>query len=459
MRKIFIFLICLLTLLVINNLFVFAEEKRMCNGEICYTDKDSILFKFEEVIIDIILHNDESISYSQTIGMSYQSNLSFDKTAVFFREFSLPQESIIGTDIEVKELISDIKFKEVYFFDIDCDGKFTFSRTENLVTLCFRPQKQQKFNIKTIILSNKNMSKYYQLSGGVNNILFNSLEQAFEPTNNSYFMSFSFIGDEDVLVENVFDRGCPGSGEQKDNLSNVIAIPKKNGMLCQGFIFPTEKIIIQNMNLVGKNQALIELENQNEREKTQKEYIEAATNSANLTKWTVRLTALLVLVTIVSYLINKKVVDEMKISRRYQFKPAFKINIIKSVTGRFSVEIINIGVGSAKNINGKISLIPSGEIINFNRNLLYSKEKFVLRSPLNYIKTVQDFEKFKKLSLRVTYEDILNNHYKEIDNFSVVDLTNIKYGNLSKNEKIYELRTISSKLESIEQAISNIKNK
>ncbi|RZN15145.1 MAG: hypothetical protein EF812_03380 [Methanosarcinales archaeon] len=71
------------------------------------------------------------------------------------------------------------------------------------------------------------------------------------------------------------------------------------------------------------------------------------------------LTVFLVLITAYYAWQTKKMVKEMEIARRLQFIPALKIKPTRLYSGNyFDVEIVNIGLGPAKNIKEKIRLEP-----------------------------------------------------------------------------------------------------
>ena len=139
---------------------VSAEEYFGCFGSECHEINNKVYPEIEEFIIDAVLHNDDSVSYSQTIGLKYKETTLFSADNTTNYSFFLPQSKIDATDIKVKELLSGVEFKKVYFLENDCHGQFIFYRDKNIIKLCTKIQKQYKFNVKTTILSNKNYSTY-----------------------------------------------------------------------------------------------------------------------------------------------------------------------------------------------------------------------------------------------------------------------------------------------------------
>ena len=147
MKKLIIFFVIIL----ISISLVSAEEDFECFGEECPEFIKKVHMEIEEFIIDTILHNDNSVSYSQTIGLKYQETTPFSTNKIIRYKIPLPQQSKIDTEIKVKELFTGKEFERRYFnFENNCHGQFIFYRDRNSIVLCTKLQKQYKNYLKVL---------------------------------------------------------------------------------------------------------------------------------------------------------------------------------------------------------------------------------------------------------------------------------------------------------------------
>lgn len=114
-------------------------------------------------------------------------------------------------------------------------------------------------------------------------------------------------------------------------------------------------------------------------------------------------TVVLVIVTGYYALQNKRMADEMESNRRYQFRPALKIErTYLSLGSQLDVKISNIGLGPAKNIRGKCTLLPSGKIFEFFQPVLYPKQTVSFHEPFK-----SSIDGQIKIVLDATCEDLI----------------------------------------------------
>jgi hypothetical protein len=148
----------------------------------------------------------------------------------------------------------------------------------------------------------------------------------------------------------------------------------------------------------------------------------------------------------------KKTVDVMEKTRMSQFTPAFKI-VPKPIFcgGELGLEITNIGVGTAKNIKGKLKLTSNGEEADIFYPSLYSRESLVLSQPFKNMRLNVDTSKDNKVEISVMCEDIAGNAYEIKESFS------IDYSEITKNEN-YTKDKIVSELQNINKEIKDLKN-
>lgn len=184
----------------------------------------------------------------------------------------------------------------------------------------------------------------------------------------------------------------------------------------------------------------------------------AANDSSFLNYMTFFSTISLVLITAYYALQTKKTVDVMEKTRISQFTPAFKIvPKILYYGGEFGLEITNIGVGTAKNIKGKLKLISTGEETDIFYPSLYSRESLVLRQPFKNVKLNADTSKDNKVELSVMYEDIAGNTYETNELFSIDYSEITKNENYTKDKIVSELQNIKNELKNIDKEISSLK--
>jgi len=170
------------------------------------------------------------------------------------------------------------------------------------------------------------------------------------------------------------------------------------------------------------------------------------------------LTLALVLVTTYYAYQTRQTVKEMVITRKHQFLPSLRVEPTRLFLGdSFDIEIVNIGLGPAKNIHGKIKLEPNGGQIEIVYPLLYPQEKFALHSPLKEIKDYNDVKKYSKLILSATFEDISNTTHNNHDTFLIEDLERIKNDDYPRDRIVDSLRDIERKLDAIKDAIKSWK--
>jgi len=163
-------------------------------------------------------------------------------------------------------------------------------------------------------------------------------------------------------------------------------------------------------------------------------------------------TIVLVLITAYYAWQAKKTVDVMEKTRVSQFTPAFKI-VPKPIFlgGEIGLEITNIGVGTAKNIKGKLKLTSNGEETGISYPSLYPRESLVLSQPFENVRLNADTSKNNKVKMSVMYEDIAGNAYEIKESFS------IDYSEITKNEN-YTKDKIVSELQNINKEIKDLKN-
>jgi len=169
------------------------------------------------------------------------------------------------------------------------------------------------------------------------------------------------------------------------------------------------------------------------------------------------LSAILILITAYYAWQTRIMVKEMEVTRKYQFVPSLKVKPIKLSSGdQFDVEIINIGLGPAKNIKGKLKLEPYGEEIDIVYHILHPGDRFVLNTPFINAKNFSDVKKFKILKLSVYFEDMVNTTHESIDLCNLDDFEKTKNCYYT-NETVDELNNIQRELYGIRSAIENKK--
>lgn len=166
------------------------------------------------------------------------------------------------------------------------------------------------------------------------------------------------------------------------------------------------------------------------------------------------LTALLVFLTAYYAFQARKSVDEMVKARKSQFTPALKVETTRFLLGAdLSVKISNIGIGTAKNIKGKLKLEPDGEEIDIVYSLLYPRDSFALMTPFKSVKSLTESMQYRELELSVVCEDILGTTYEIKDVFSLDDMDKIKNDDHTKNKMIDELKNIRKEISDLKKVI------
>lgn len=161
------------------------------------------------------------------------------------------------------------------------------------------------------------------------------------------------------------------------------------------------------------------------------------------------LTALLLIVTGFYAWQTKKTVEEMENARKSQYTPSLKIETTHFIIGGdLSVKITNIGIGTAKNIKGKLKLEPDGEEIDIIYPLLYPRDSFALMQPFMSVKYVANAKNYK-LKLSASCEDILGTIHEVKDSFNLKDIENIKNDYQSRNKIVKELRDTNKELKNL----------
>jgi hypothetical protein len=155
--------------------------------------------------------------------------------------------------------------------------------------------------------------------------------------------------------------------------------------------------------------------------------------------WTTVTTVILVFITAYYAYQARITVKEMEKSRKAQFLPYLKIKVTDTIKNRapdgtykdaylgdsLIIEIVNAGIGTAKNITGKLKLEPNGEEIDVIHPLLYPREKIVLRNAFKNTKTRTDLKQYHKLIFSSNFEDIIENNHTNTDYFNIDDLYKI----------------------------------
>lgn len=169
-------------------------------------------------------------------------------------------------------------------------------------------------------------------------------------------------------------------------------------------------------------------------------------------------TIVLVLITAYYAWQAKKTVDVMEKTRVSQFIPAFKI-VPKPIFlgGELGLEITNIGVGTAKNIKGKLKLTSNGEETDIFYPSLYPRESLVLSQPFKNVTLNADTSKGNKVEMFVMYEDIAGNAYEVKESFSIDYSELTQNDNYTKDKVVSELQNISKQIESLKSVIKNKK--
>lgn len=166
------------------------------------------------------------------------------------------------------------------------------------------------------------------------------------------------------------------------------------------------------------------------------------------------LTAILVIVTIYYAWQTKRMVDEMVVSRRYQFVPSLKVTPTRlSLDDSFDIEICNIGLGPAKNIRGTLKLEPNGEEFQFVHPKLYPKEKLSRRAPFKEVKSFARAMDYTELKLIVSFEDITNIQHENTDAFIIADYMKIKNDNYTRDKTVETLKSMDRHLAEIAKSI------
>lgn len=177
----------------------------------------------------------------------------------------------------------------------------------------------------------------------------------------------------------------------------------------------------------------------------------AANDSCILSYITACSTIVLVLITAYYAWQAKKTVDVMEKTRVSQFTPAFKVVPKSLFLGEFGLEITNIGVGTAKNIKGKLKLVSNGEETDIFYPSLYPRESLVLSQPFESVRLNADTSKNNKVEMYVMCEDIAGKPHNIEESFS------IDYSEITKNEN-YTKDKIVSELQNINKEIKDLKN-
>lgn len=166
------------------------------------------------------------------------------------------------------------------------------------------------------------------------------------------------------------------------------------------------------------------------------------------------LTAILVIITGYYAWQTKLMVAEMVIARRHQFMPSLKIKPTRIYIGdSFDVEIINIGLGPAKNIKGTIALKPGCEEVEVVCPILYPQKRLVLHAPFAKAKVYADVKNLETLELTASFQDLADSNYEKKDVFTLSDLEKVKNDDYPRDRTVDELREISKKLSDIKTAI------
>ena len=154
----------------------------------------------------------------------------------------------------------------------------------------------------------------------------------------------------------------------------------------------------------------------------------------------------------------KKTVDVMEETRISQFTPSFKI-VPKFfyIGNEFGLEITNIGVGTAKNIKGKLKLTSNGEETDIFYPSLYPRESLVLGQPFKNVKLNSDTSKDNKVEMYVINEEIAGNTYETKESFSIYYSGFTENENYTRDKIVSELHDIKSELHNINKQFSNLK--
>lgn len=169
------------------------------------------------------------------------------------------------------------------------------------------------------------------------------------------------------------------------------------------------------------------------------------------------LTALLLIVTAYYAWQTKKTVEEMVNARKSQYTPSLKIETtVFFLDVDLSVKITNIGLGTAKNIKGKLKLEPNGEEIDIIYPLLYPRDSFAIMQPFKSVQYVANAKNYK-LKLSANCEDILGTIYEINDSFDLKDIENIKNDFYSRDKIAENLKDIGKEIRTLSGVIKSKK--
>lgn len=122
-------------------------------------------------------------------------------------------------------------------------------------------------------------------------------------------------------------------------------------------------------------------------------------------------TSALVLVTTVSVIMTQSLLNEQKLARRQDIKPSFNI-LVKAISlGEAGIGLKNVGNGTAKNIEGEITVQPQGAVADFYYSSVPPGQLLPIGNPFDDISLTQDDEDYDKIIAEGTYEDIMGNEW------------------------------------------------
>jgi len=354
-----------------------ASAHAICFGSNCYQSQ-SVPLRLEELIIDAKLNLDESVDFTETLGLVYNSTaVQADIKSLVLPDFYLPQGSEVYPDIKVTDLIAGKELTRVYFFDENCTDKFIYHEDENAVQLCIQPEDQMRIQIEAIVLSTDDMQEQ-EWDREKDNNLSNPLTLVLPPNDYSYFASMKIEGGEGVVIQDINGIVCKDSNAEAAGASDLKLIPIANGILCQGDIQPSNgKSVTTVLAVQGINEKSILQKQQDELNTMQKESINASIRSSdaaislsNSTSMTVLLTIVIALFTGASVYVTMINLRESKKTS----KPIIKVKLDPMGTDKVVLKVVNIGKSSAMDVNVEYNVLPNGGTHSWHHHLVQEND-------------------------------------------------------------------------------------
>ena len=388
-----------------------------CLGSNCY-QSDQVPLKLEEIVIDATLNLDESIDYSETLGLVY--NFSGDKyksLGVMLPEFSLPAGELYP-EINVSYVIGKHGLTRVYSFTSDnCSDEFVYNPAENTVELCLLPEDQSRIRIETTILSSMDLLTYEQYQKKTDYVA-NQINITLPASKNGYLFSMKIEGGVGVLIQNITGTICKDITNDTTSASTMRLIPTVNGIICQGTIVPSDgKPANKVLAIQGLNEQKIIERNQEQLTVLQNENINASIRASNAVVSATNATFLNVILTIAIALFTAgNVYATILVTRegRKMNKPFIKVKIDPHGTDQVIFKVVNVGKSSAVDVNLEYEIIPGGGTHKWQHHLMQENEAtHIIPRNLKDMTLTKFLDTYERMIIRSTWNDPHQNKYRD----------------------------------------------